>query len=318
MKTTNATASHIKAFTLVELLVVLGIVTVLMTLILPALQKVREAANKALCANNLRQLAVAFHVHHHDHGAFPVGGGKPIPPAGEGVNRTVGGTPCGIGNTNVDNSTNPIMAPSVLHDQELGWPYQILPHIEQENLWSDSLDKIRETPVKTYFCPSRRSPTVVDKKAKGDYGACIGVNSERTLGKGLMVGRQDKAKTPLIGLTSGMIPDGASNTILLGEKRVDPSRLAGWSDSSFFCAGWSDNLLAAIFQPKRDESGISPAGLQFGSSHLNSMNAAFGDGSVRAIRYSVQLNDPSDPEKYGVFMRACRRDDGKPYNLEDL
>jgi prepilin-type N-terminal cleavage/methylation domain-containing protein len=119
-----------RGFTLIELLVVIAIIALLMGLLLPAVQKTREAANKISCANNLHQIALAMHHYELDF--------KCLPPAV---------APCTQGPT---------------------WAVLILPYMEQDNLYRQwdmnksyylQSNPARLTAVKNYFCPSRRTAT---------------------------------------------------------------------------------------------------------------------------------------------------------------
>src|SRR5262249_34960882 len=126
-------------FTLIELLVVIAVIGVLISLLLPAVQKVRESASRVKCANNLKQMGLAF-LHHHDiYKCFPDGGEywdtKQFP-------RTWA------------NATTPAHTPN----QNWGWAYQILPFIEQQNTWALKSDSdARKTIIPIFFCPSRRA-----------------------------------------------------------------------------------------------------------------------------------------------------------------
>lgn len=129
---------HRRGFTLIELLVVIAIIGLLMALLLPAIQRVREASNKMRCASNLNQIALAFHNHHNDFRVLPSGGFDWQSPR-----IFIAGTPAG---------------PPF---QSWGWAYQILPYLEygtQHAAPPGQEHNIRGLAVSVYVCPSRRRP----------------------------------------------------------------------------------------------------------------------------------------------------------------
>src|SRR4051794_5052262 len=191
-----------RAFTLIELLVVIAIVAILIGLLLPAVQKVREAAWRFTCRNHLKQIGIAFYNHHEQLGFFPAGGWEWFyPPAYSGSQPLTGA------------------------QQPAGWGFQILPYLEGSSVWQAGPVAAIATPQKVFFCPARRPPQTVtypDEYTPPLTGGLLthalcdyaGSNWE---GTGAI---RQYQPTRFADLT-----DGASVTLLVADKRLNLSAL---------------------------------------------------------------------------------------------
>jgi prepilin-type N-terminal cleavage/methylation domain-containing protein/prepilin-type processing-associated H-X9-DG protein len=281
-----------QAFTLVELLVVIAIIGILLGLLLPAVQKVREAASRLSCQNNLKQIGLAFQNHEGTFGFFPSGGWDWFTPPAYGNGQPLTGS-----------------------NQSAGWGFQILPFLEQNNLWRGgqaSTDTDRAllavgTPSKIFFCPSRRFMQTL-------------IYSEPEYFNGQAVTRAlcDYAASNFDGTGAvrrlnpvrlAEITDGTSNTLLVSEKRLNLFYLgqAQPDDNIGYSAGWDDETNRKTSRaPAPDyRSDTGTGGGQFGASHTGGFSAAFCDGSVHFLNYAISpvtfflLGNKSDGQALG-------------------
>jgi prepilin-type processing-associated H-X9-DG protein len=270
-------------------LVVLAIIAVLVGLLLPAVQKVREAANRARCANNLKQIGLAFQNHHSTFGYFPTGGWYSWTP------------PTFVG------------APLVGAAQQAGWGFQILPYIEADATWrggGGTTDAQRAVTAigatnPLFFCPSRRPPQAVTygdnylpplTGGKITHALCDYAASNKD-GTGAVQQFEPVAMKD--------ITDGTSNTVLVGEKRLNRALLGQKQpdDNQGYTCGFNFDTMRKTKQPPApDYFGTGDGGGLFGSSHTGVVNFVFADGSLHALGYSISPR---------VFKLLGQKDDGQ-------
>jgi prepilin-type N-terminal cleavage/methylation domain-containing protein/prepilin-type processing-associated H-X9-DG protein len=295
------------AFTLIELLVVIAIIAILIGLLLPAVQKVREAAARMKCSNNLKQLGLALHTFHDANNYFPTY------------------YPAGLSATDPKRYTE-------------NWTFQLLPYIEQDNIAKQPFTTraeydvlVRPRQIATYMCPSSPAPGTttisgvvtnlthylgVTGRYRGDWRPSASGGVGQDLG---IIAATDVSGRPLK-ITMTGISDGTSNTVAFGERSpvqhpTDGSYDWGWGlrgnpnlDSILWTGfrgdiqpggsaaidtpslGTSDAVGACPF-PMYFQAPASPPrrcdGYHFWSYHTGGGNFALADGSVRFFQYAA-------------------------------
>jgi prepilin-type processing-associated H-X9-DG protein/prepilin-type N-terminal cleavage/methylation domain-containing protein len=275
-------------FSLLELVVVLGLLGVLLGLLLPAVQRARDAALRTGCQNNLKQIGLALHHFHDSYGRFP-------------PQRAL---------QRVNTSRDP--------DTLLSWMSLILPYVEQDGLWSSAGQACRSDPitvdnpphvgytaiVPAYICPADGrlfSPLVTPSGDRAAFTSYIGIAGIRgVVGSGIA---QPTLRGPL-GASPGVrltdIMDGTSQTLMAGERPPPSSLQAGrWYSTIYVLESFGGPDSVIWFPPHPDPRDIECpwGGNSLGPGRLNNpcdrfhlwslhpggANGLFADGSVRFL-----------------------------------
>jgi prepilin-type N-terminal cleavage/methylation domain-containing protein/prepilin-type processing-associated H-X9-DG protein len=320
------------AFTLIELLVVIAIIAILIGLLVPAVQKVREAAARSSCQNNLKQIGLGLHAYHDTFKVLPMGQYNKL----------------------AQSPASPPALAGYATWERIGWAALVLPYIEQGALLNKVLADMKAnnsytlyqqscaTPIPTYICPSDpnggTTPGVgnVNPPAnppssyategfRTNYLGCAGnaVFSQPAPGDGTKL---NGVLFPLSVIKLNLITDGTSNQLLLSETRLMPVS-AGDDRRGRMWNCWQGEILFSTANPPNTTvadqcygcpatpNPFAPCVANGGSNqsarsaHNGGVNVVFADGSTRFISNSINTN---------TWSLLGSRNDGQVIDMSDI